>query len=75
MNRRALAAALVAADDDLPRSRMGRETGTASTSGNITTYRDRMGREVGTAERQRDGAVQYRDRFGRESGSASAPRR
>jgi len=54
MNRRALAAALVAADDDLPRSRMGRETGTASTSGNVTTYRDRMGREVGTAERHRE---------------------
>ena len=53
----------------------GQITGTASTSGNVTTFRDRSGRMTGTAEGQRDGSVQYRDAMGRLTGSATAPRR
>jgi YD repeat-containing protein len=52
----------------------GQLTGTASTSGNTTTYRDWAGREIGSAQRQPDGRVQYRDRMGRELGTAT-PRR
>ena len=36
---------------------MGRSSGTASTSGNVTTFRDAMGRLTGTAERMPDGPV------------------
>jgi|SRR5262249_26501121 len=54
------------------RNERGQITGTASTSGSITTYRDAQG---GTAERQHDGSVQYRDAMGRLIGSATAPRR
>jgi YD repeat-containing protein len=53
---------------------MGRITGSASTSGNVTTYCDAQGRLTGTAERQRDGSVQYRRRVGRATGSATATR-
>jgi YD repeat-containing protein len=52
----------------------GQITGSASTSGNVTTFRDRQGRISGTAERQRDGSMQYRDAMGRLTGSATAPR-
>jgi hypothetical protein len=57
------------------RNERGQITGTASTSGNVTTFRDRSGRMTGTAERQRDGSVQYRDAMGRLTVSATAPRR
>ena len=36
------------------RNERGQITGSASTSGNVTTYRDRSGRMTGTAERMRD---------------------
>jgi hypothetical protein len=54
------------------RDQLGRETGSSSTSGGITT---RLGRETGTAERRRDGGIQFRDARGRLTGSATAPRR
>jgi YD repeat-containing protein len=71
----ALLAGAAVAQQQTFRNERGRITGTASTSGSITTYRDAQGRLTGTAERQRDGSVQYRDTMGRLTGSATAPRR
>jgi YD repeat-containing protein len=70
-----LASAAAAEPTQLFYNDRGQITGTASTSGRVTTFRDRNGRMSGTAERMRDGSVQYRDAMGRLTGSASAPRR
>ena len=56
----ALLAGPAVAQQQTFRNERGQITGSASTSGNVTTYRDRQGRISGTAERQRDGSVQYR---------------
>ena len=53
----------------------GQITGSASSSGNTTTFRDRQGRMSGTATRDANGTVTYRDGSGRMTGSATAPRR
>jgi len=71
----ALLAGPAVAQQQTYRNERGQITGTASTSGSITTVRDRSGRMTGTAERQRDGSVQYRDAWGRLTGPATAPRR
>jgi hypothetical protein len=71
----ALLAGPTVAQQQSYRNERGQIIGTASTSGNVTTFRDRSGRMTGTAERQRDGSVQYRDAMGRLTGSATAPRR
>ena len=49
----------------------GQITGSASTSGNTTTFRDRQGHMNGTAERQRDGTTIFRDGQGKLTGSAT----
>jgi len=53
----------------------GRIRGTASTSGNVTTFRDRSDKMTGTAERQRNGTTLFRDGQSKLTGSATAPRR
>jgi YD repeat-containing protein len=53
----------------------GQITGSASTSGKVTTFRDRQGRMSGTAERMGDGSTMFRDGRGRLIGSATALRR
>jgi YD repeat-containing protein len=50
---------------------MGRTTGTAATSGNVTTFRDAMGRLTGTATRSPDGRIEFRDAQGRLTGTAT----
>src|SRR5262249_10900016 len=55
--------------------RASQQKSSASTNGNVTTFRDHSGRMTATAERMRDGSVQYRDAMGRLTGSATAPRR
>jgi hypothetical protein len=50
---------------------MGRMTGTAATSGNVTTFRDAMGRMTGTATRLPDGRTEFRDAQGRLTGTRS----
>jgi len=71
----ALLAGPAVAQQQTYRNSRGQITGSASTIGNVTTFRDRSGRMTGTAERQRDGSVQYRDAMGRLTGSATAPPR
>jgi hypothetical protein len=52
----------------------GRRTGTASTSGNMTTYRDSFGRNVGTGTTDSAGTTTFRDGSGRTTGTRTAPR-
>src|SRR5262245_45249623 len=53
----------------------GQITGSASTSGNVTTFRDRQGRMSGTAERTSNGTTIFRDGQGKLTGSATGPAR
>ena len=55
-------------------NKRGQITGSASTSGNVTTFRDRQGRMSGTAERTSNGTTIFRDGQGKMSGTATTPR-
>jgi hypothetical protein len=52
----------------------GRRSGTASTSGDQTTYRNSAGRTVGTGTIDSGGTTTFRDSSGRTTGTATAPR-
>jgi hypothetical protein len=68
-----LASPAIAADDSNRTfyDAMGRMSGTASTSGNVTTFRDAMGRMTGTATRLPDGRTEFRDARGRLTGTSN----
>lgn len=57
------------------RDASGSTIGTATKSGNTTTFRDNRGRTTGTATTDSQGSTTFRDSGGRTTGSASGPRR
>jgi hypothetical protein len=64
-----LATAALAQDQHRFYDARGNSTGTAATTGNVTTFRDAGGRTTGTATRLPDGRIEFRDTRGRLSGS------
>jgi hypothetical protein len=62
------------AQQNIFRDDRGRTTGTATTSGNMTTYRDSSGRTIGTGTTDNSGTTTFRDGSGRTTGTSTAPR-
>jgi len=53
----------------------GRSVGTATTSGNVTTFRDASGRTTSTATTDSQGTTTFRDSRGVTIGRSTAPKR